>query len=589
MFRTVVDTISKLITEPIFKGLVPSFLAETTKPLRSPSVRDESVGDFVRRRFGTTIADNLTSALFHGIYAGNIDKLSARTLLPKAWYLETRDTEKPSGVLWNMGNLYLRQHFLHDYRLRRGTSLNDHTRIDGPEKVPDYTVVDRLQHIAQVLHGSSMYTFVGGLQDLSNAIISKLSENPNITFSTSTTVKSLDYNTDKRSFTINTLPSVSTRPDPAAHPSNFDYIIATIRPSALLPALATSPTTISIPEKARRSIAAVSRTVNVMVVNLYYQNPNLLPPDLEGFGYLIPASVDLHENPERALGVIFSSNASGPRGPAAIRRVPRSTAEELQSLRENMERKYESDYDRQRKIELLEKYKQRSEDNPDHVDNDPNVHGTESGNTVIKAMETDLMLYEAAIQYEIKKLIKLEKEARKREQEPGFDPEENYDEIRLGQDTATGTKLAVMLGGHWWDSWEASDLPSEEDGIEKAKSLLKRHLNITNEPEVAKARLQRDCIPQYPVGYRDYMATVHRDVLAPIGGKFDGRLKVAGSWYQGGVGVNDCVRKAKETAVSVYEGWDECTGAEEYVGDEKWCLVDRRTGEIKPDMMCLDR
>lgn len=45
-----------------------------------------------------------------------------------------------------------------------------------------------------------------------------------------------------------------------------------------------------------------------MVVNLYYANPNLLKE--EGFGYLIPRSIPLEENPDCALGVIFASSSS---------------------------------------------------------------------------------------------------------------------------------------------------------------------------------------------------------------------------------------------------------------------------------------
>ena len=446
-----------------------------------------------------------------------------------------------------------------------------------------------------LLNDCSMYTFAEGLQQLSDAVISELSSNPNITFSTSTTVNSLNYSNDDRSFTISTsaapLPSTSpTAPqDSEPYPTKFDYTVASIRPSALLNTLATSPEPIRVTEKARHALTAVSRAVNVMVVNLYYTSPTLLPASLEGFGYLIPTSVGLDENPERALGVIFSSNSSGIRGPDAIRRAPRWTAEELQSLRENKELKYESDYERNRIIANIAKYKQRVEDNPDHVDNDPNVPGNERGLTVLGGLKRSLKMYEAELQYAINKVKTEEEEALEREAQPGFDPEDNIWESRVGQDTATGTKLTVMLGGHWWDGWDDSDLPTEAEGIEKAKSLLARHLKITEEPEVAKARLQRECIPQYPVGYRDYMARIHKDVLAPIGGMFDGRLKVAGPWWQGGVGVNDCVRKAKETAVSVYEGWDECTGVEEYVGDEKWCLIDKKTHMIRPDLMSVNR
>ena len=143
--------------------------------------------------------------------------------------------------------------------------------------------------------------------------------------------------------------------------------------------------------------------VTVMVINLYYQNPNLIP--YTGFGYIIPQSVPISENPERALGVIFSSASA------------------------------------------------------------------------------------------------------------------------IEQDTATGTKLTVMMGGHWWDGWKPEDYPDEQTAIDMARTLLKRHLSITDSPVVARARLQRDAIPQHTVGHHDRMEQLDHALSREYGG----RLKVAGS------------------------------------------------------------
>jgi protoporphyrinogen/coproporphyrinogen III oxidase len=168
-----------------------------------------------------------------------------------------------------------------------------------------------------------------------------------------------------------------------------------------------------------------------MVVNLYYNEPHLIPH--RGFGYLIPRSVSYDQNPERGLGVIFGSETS------------------------------------------------------------------------------------------------------------------------LGQDTAPGTKLTVMMGGHWWDGWAESDLPSTEDGIRMARSLLKRHLGIEAEPAVARARLQRDAIPQFTVGHLTRMASLSRAVRDD----FDRRLTLAGNWYSmHGVGVNDCITQGYIAATWGVESTD---------------------------------
>ena len=174
------------------------------------------------------------------------------------------------------------------------------------------------------------------------------------------------------------------------------------------------------------SLAAI-HSVSVMVVNLYYTNPDILP--VHGFGYLIPKSISFEQNPESALGVVFDSDAV------------------------------------------------------------------------------------------------------------------------TGQDTATGTKVTVMMGGHYWDGWSA--YPDEEEAARMAKAVLARHLNIHDEPKVVNASFQKDCIPQYTVGHQERMQDAHR---ALVNG-FRGHLCVAGNSYTG-VGVNDCIRAAFDVFVSLNPGFD---------------------------------
>lgn len=109
----------------------------------------------------------------------------------------------------------------------------------------------------------------------------------------------------------------------------------------------------------------------------------------------------------------------------------------------------------------------------------------------------------------------------------------------VGQDTAPGTKLTVMFGGHWWDDWLESDYPDHDTAVKMARSLLERHLNITDKPTLARSKLQRNAIPQYTVGHVSRMQELSRSVRDD----FNKRLTLAGSWY-GGVGITDCVRQA---------------------------------------------
>lgn len=59
---------------------------------------DESVAAFVTHRLGSEAADVFASAVYHGIYAGDIDRLSARVLLGPLW-----EREKAKERQWGRG------------------------------------------------------------------------------------------------------------------------------------------------------------------------------------------------------------------------------------------------------------------------------------------------------------------------------------------------------------------------------------------------------------------------------------------------------------------------------------------------------
>lgn len=106
----------------------------------------------------------------------------------------------------------------------------------------------------------------------------------------------------------------------------------------------------------------------------------------------------------------------------------------------------------------------------------------------------------------------------------------------LSQDSAPGTKLTVILGGHYWDGFE--EYPDHETAVKMARAMLKRHLNITDTPTVARSRLQKDAIPQYTVGHLDRMYTLSNTVRK----EYKNKLILAGNWYNG-VSVGDCVKQ----------------------------------------------
>ncbi|KAI9673880.1 MAG: oxygen-dependent protoporphyrinogen oxidase [Caeruleum heppii] len=381
------DNLGNLVREPVFSGaFYPALLGEYFRPRRHRDMDDESVADFLRRRLGDSrVADNLVSAVLHGIYAGDVNRLSAKSLFPLLWYWE--------GLQGSIVKGYLDRGF------------GEGVPVLESENVIRTILAEGGGALEKSMEDVSVYTFKQGLGTLTEALVRALRKAPNVRIETEREVAKILPTKENDAIEIHTK-NPRNLPVPPRHTHTHAICTLNARTLASL-----------TPYK----IAALADTssVTVMVVNLYYTNPSLLP--VQGFGYLLPRSVPFDQNPERALGVVFDS------------------------------------------------------------------------------------------------------------------------EVVTGQDTAVGTKLTVMLGGHWWDGWDS--YPDPEEGVRMAKSILRRHLQIRDEPLLTNATLQRDCIPQYHVGHERRMLDAHRHLLAI----YKGRLRVAGNSYTG-VGLNDCVRAGQEVA-----------------------------------------
>jgi len=118
-----------------------------------------------------------------------------------------------------------------------------------------------------------------------------------------------------------------------------------------------------------------------------------------------------------------------------------------------------------------------------------------------------------------------------------------------------------MLGGHWWDGFDA--YPDEEEGAAMAKTVLYRHLKIDIEPDAVNVGLQKECIPQYVVGHERRMRGAHMELIRG----FQEKLKVAGNSYTG-VGLNDCVMAAKNVVLGIKKGGGGGTGLEGFVRND---------------------
>lgn len=136
-----------------------------------------------------------------------------------------------------------------------------------------------------------------------------------------------------------------------------------------------------------------------------------------------------------------------------------------------------------------------------------------------------------------------------------------------------GTKLFVLMGGHYYDDKKQQGpsvpVPSEEEAIQQAKRLLERHLGIPQStPCFAMARLAKECIPQYNRGHQDIMAAADQE----LHDKFNGRLAVAGGSYTK-IGAMGALRNGYDIANTVAkEDWL-TTGLEQMEFPTQFCGV----------------
>ena len=159
---SLLQNISNILSEPIFKGAISGALSEVSKPRRLGDVEDESIGSFLTRRFGSALADNVVSAVYHGIYAGDIYKLSARAIMPSLWAIEWRNNSIIKGLLEQaFGGM-------------QPIATSDLEVLKTLQRQP--IMSDKLEAVKK----SSVFTFKGGIGELADRLEAKLDESDNV-------------------------------------------------------------------------------------------------------------------------------------------------------------------------------------------------------------------------------------------------------------------------------------------------------------------------------------------------------------------------------------------------------------------------
>lgn len=256
-----------MLTEPIFKGVIWSSVTEVLKDARSADVQDESVGEFFTRRVGKAPVERIVSAILHGIYAGDVWQLSAKSLFPMIWRGEAQE-----GSIW-LSMIKSRAEGLEVTKREANYLQSMKTFMWEPL-------------LRATLKDNSVFTFKNGLGVLSDALFRALFASGKVEFKTSTPIESINLSKDNKGIMV-------TTKSPQSATIHTDIV------SALAPMNLNS-----LHKKDGSRLIQTIPSVTVMTVNLYYRTPNLNPP---GFGYLIPNATSFENNPERALGVVFDS------------------------------------------------------------------------------------------------------------------------------------------------------------------------------------------------------------------------------------------------------------------------------------------
>ncbi|KAG0331290.1 oxygen-dependent protoporphyrinogen oxidase [Podila humilis] len=235
---------------------------------------DESIQDFVTRRFGKGLSDDLISAMVHGIYAGDVSKLSVRAALGMLYHLEKEYGSVVVGMLMGGG------------------------KVETPW---DLTLKERISkqspELKEFVNDTSIFSFRDGLEALSNALEQQLVKGGRVKLMKNSAVEKLDFDVPNRTVKI----SIAD-----GDPVSASAVISTIPPLKLNKLLSKK-----YPE------LTFNPSVTVAVVNLVYSGAQdrLLVP---GFGYLIPRSENSVENHGGLLGVVFDSCASPGQDSGAI-------------------------------------------------------------------------------------------------------------------------------------------------------------------------------------------------------------------------------------------------------------------------------
>ncbi|KAI0382092.1 Protoporphyrinogen oxidase [Hypomontagnella monticulosa] len=274
----VVKTIRSFLTEPLWDGAVsaawktllsalpssPWAIKRAAETIRESMAMDESVGEFFEKFWGDDrVVKNILSGMMHGIYGGDVYKLSIRhTVFDGFWRKQV--LPRLPGASWSENKDIL---LVLDMR----SSPNTKAVSELAWKATNFNVMG----------------FDDGLLGLLNGLVKDLQQQKNVTIKTGSRVNSLASKGGRVTVTTENRPRNAKQYDHVISTLFSKHLAEIVQPQGSLPSL------------------AKTHAVTIMVVNLWFPNPDLLA-DNHGFGYLVPTSTP--NNDDCILGVLFDSD-----------------------------------------------------------------------------------------------------------------------------------------------------------------------------------------------------------------------------------------------------------------------------------------
>jgi oxygen-dependent protoporphyrinogen oxidase len=183
-------TLKLIWNEPVFDKLFAGLLHDIyTQPRHATEwANDESVADFIGRRFHPKVADNLVSAVYHGIYAGDIDQLSAQMLMGSI-----RDLEGGTGGVGSFvpGGIFSSM-VARAFSRKKSCAIDDYLAVDAISGSPE---LSKYQHeLNKIVAKASTFTFKNGVGQLIDALVTSLETSGKVKIALNSDLKHVAYN-----------------------------------------------------------------------------------------------------------------------------------------------------------------------------------------------------------------------------------------------------------------------------------------------------------------------------------------------------------------------------------------------------------